>query len=410
MKREAVQRATDGARIGIEAYLWSKAGSYRQSGVSAYIRYLVLGLSAVPLPGQGLVYLPSSAPLADLPAASPLQVRIGPPLLLHPAARILWEHSLFPLLLRRDRVNLLHATMNVAPWWSPCPVVVTIHDLAYLRYPQVHPLGRRLYLTAFTRLTIRRARAIVTVSQYTRLEVERFFRVPGQRIHVIYEGHDDRFRPLPREQIELFREQKGLPPRYLLYVGNLEPRKNLSRLVQAYARTGRPGRVPLVLAGPPGWGCASLFHLIDTLGLSGQVIFPGFVAAEELPLWYNGAEAFIYPSLYEGFGLPPLEAMACGTPVLVSTASSLPEVVGDAGLQVAPDDVDGMTEAIQRLLDDSDLRVSLRQRGLERARRFSWERMARETASLYGQLLDGQDEGSPAPARIRDGRVARPPR
>jgi len=389
-------------RIGIEAYLWSQAGSYRQSGVSNYIRHLVLGLAEVPPADQLLVYLPSAGPAGDLPAVSRLHARIGPALLRHPAARILWEHSVFPFLLWRDRVDLLHATMNVAPWWSPCPVVVTIHDLAYLRYPQVHPLGRRLYLGAFTRLTVRRAKAIVAVSQYTRREIGQFFRVPMERIHVIYEGYDARFRPLPHEEVEAFRKQRGLPPRYLLYLGNLEPRKNLSRLVQAYARISGREQVPLVLAGPRGWGYADLFRQVDRLGLSGRVAFPGFVPAEELPLWYNGAEAFVYPSLYEGFGLPPLEAMACGTPVLVSSASSLPEVVGEAGLQVPPEDVDALAEALQRLLDDAELRAALRQRGLEQAGRFSWARMAEETAGLYRQLIEEKDGGDTMPCASRN--------
>jgi glycosyltransferase involved in cell wall biosynthesis len=373
-------------RIGIEAYLWGQAGSYRQSGVSAYVRHLVRGLAGVSLPGEALVYLPFDCQ-ADFPTASHLRGQVSPIPLLRPAQRILWEHTIFPFLLWKDRVRLLHATMNVAPWWSPCPVVVTILDLAYLRYPHVHPPGRRLYLDVMTRLTVRQARAIVAISQYTREEIERLLHVPPARIHIIYLGVDADLRPLPRDQVETFRRQRGLPERYLLYLGNLEPRKNLPRLVQAYARIRKCG-VPLVLAGARGWGYAELFELVEKLGLSPQVLFPGFVPRQELPLWYNGAEALVYPSLYEGFGLPPLEAMACGTPVLVSTAASLPEVVGEAGLQVSPDDVEGLAKAMRRLLQDEDLRADLRQRGLMQARRFTWEQMARETAGLYQKLLE----------------------
>ena len=211
--------------------------------------------------------------------------------------------------------------------------------------------------------------------------------VPAGRIRVIYPGVDADFRPLPPEEVEDFRRRRGLPERYFLYVGNLEPRKNLLRLVQAYARL-RPSGVPLILAGARGWGYAELFQEVEALGLADRVLFPGFIPREELPLWYNGAEAFFYPSLYEGFGLPPLEAMACGTPVVVSTAASLPEVVGTAGLQVAAEDVEAMAETMRRLLEEPELRAELGRRGLAQARNFRWEKMARETADLYRQLLE----------------------
>lgn len=383
-------RAKEEWRVGLEAYLWGQPGSYRQSGVSTYIRHLVQEMGTLEWPGEMLVYLPSPDAAREIPGR--LRARVSPIELHRPAARILWQHSLFPFLLARDRVALLHATMNVAPWWTPCPVVVTIHDLAYLRYPEVHPLGRRLYLSALTRITVRRARAIVAVSRFTRDEIVRFFRVPPQRIRVIYEGYDPAFRPLPAAEVEAFRKQHNLPERYLLYVGNLEPRKNLPTLVRAFARIAAEHDLVLVLAGPPGWGYTGLFRLVEALGLEGRVRFPGFVPAEELPLWYNAAVAFVYPSRYEGFGLPPLEAMACGTPVVVSSASSLPEVVGEAAVQVDPDDVDSLAGALLELLTRHELRETYRERGPERARRFSWSRAARETLFLYRELLE---QGAP---------------
>jgi glycosyltransferase involved in cell wall biosynthesis len=376
---------TRARRVGIQAYLWGEVGTYRQSGVSGYIRHLVRGLAGVPGLDEALVYLPSPAPLAELPTVPHLQGRTPWLPLRRPSQRILWEHAVFPFLLWKDRVDLLHAPMNVAPWWTPCPVVVTIVDLAYMRYPYVHPRGRRLYLTAFTRLTVRRARAVIAISDYTREEVVRLLGVPRERIHVTHLGVDGDFRPLPPDQVEAFRRQRGLPERYLLYLGNLEPRKNLPRLVQAYARTGLD--IPLVLAGAKGWSYSELFRTVESLDLAGQVLFPGFVPREELPLWYNGATAFLYPSLYEGFGLPPLEAMACGTPVLVSNTSSLPEVVGEAGILVPPDDVEAMAGALQRLVQDTGLRARLRQQGLERTRLFTWERMAQQTVALYQRVL-----------------------
>ena len=373
-------------RIGLQAFLWGEAGTYRQSGVSNYIRHLVQGLAGVALP-QVLVYLPFPEALEDFPPASHLQPRLSLLPLRKPTVRILWEHLAFPWHLEKDRISLLHAPMNVAPLWTPCPVVVTVMDLAFWRYPQVHPWGRRLYLGLFTRLSVRRARAVIVLSSYIRRELETFLHVPSGRIRVIHPGVDPDYRPLPSEQVEEFRRRRGLPDRYFLYVGNLEPRKNLRRLVQAYARL-RPEGVSLILAGARGWGYAELFQEVEALGLAGRILFPGFVPRQELPLWYNGAEALLYPSLYEGFGLPPLEAMACGTPVVVSTAASLPEVVGPAGLQVAAEDVEGLAEAMRRLLEEAELRTELRRRGLEQARRFRWEKMAQETADLYRQVLE----------------------
>ncbi len=379
-------------RVGVQAYLWSKAGSYRQSGVSNYIRHLVRGLGGLSWPGQALAYLPSQDVLEDVPAAPHLYPRVSALPLRRPSWRIFWEHSVFPLLLWQDRVDLLHATMNVAPWWTSCPVVVTIHDLAYMRYPHVHPRGRRMYLNALTRWTVRRSMAVIADSACTKREVEQLLHVADRRVTVIHLGVDPDFAPLPQEQVEEFRRRKGLPPRYVLYVGNLEPRKNLVRLVQAYARLQDPA-VPLVLAGARGWGYGDLFQAVEELGLSRQVLFPGFVPREELPLWYNGAVAFVFPSLYEGFGLPPLEAMACGTPVLVSTASSLLEVVGGAGLAVPPEDVEGLSSALRQLLTDKQLRDDLSRQGLEQAKRFSWERTVQETADLYLRLLEGSRRG-----------------
>jgi glycosyltransferase involved in cell wall biosynthesis len=373
--------------MGIQATLWGEAGTYRQSGVSNYIRHLVRGLASIPSLGRAFVYLPSAAAVADVPMVPHMEPRFPLIPLRRPAQRILWEHTLLPLLLWKDRVDLLHATMNVAPWWTPCPVIVSIMDLAYIRYPHVHPRGRRLYLTALSRLTVRRARAIVAISRFTGDEVERLLHVPATRIHVTYLGVDGDFRPLPPDQVTAFCRQRGLPDHYLLYVGNLEPRKNLSRLVRAYASL-RHLDIPLVLAGARGWGYADLFRQVESLGLTRQILFPGFVPREELPLWYNGATALVYPSFYEGFGLPPLEAMACGTPVLTSNSSSLPEVVGEAGLQVPPDDVDVLAAALQRLVQDAELRADLRRQGLERARQFTWERMAQETAALYRRVRE----------------------
>ena len=183
-----------------------------------------------------------------------------------------------------------------------------------------------------------------------------------------------------------FRQRRGLPERFVLFVGTLEPRKNLARLVEAFARV-RDGRVGLVLAGGKGWLYDELFARVEALGLSRGVILPGYVKNDELPLWYNAAIGLVYPSLYEGFGLPVLEAQACGTPVLTSNVSSLPEAAGDASSMVDPYDVEELAAGLDRLLTDELLRHELRERGLAHAKQFSWPRTARETARVYRRAL-----------------------
>jgi glycosyltransferase involved in cell wall biosynthesis len=211
--------------------------------------------------------------------------------------------------------------------------------------------------------------------------------VSPEKVEVIYCGVDKAFRPFPERKVASFRQQRGLPEKIILFVGTIEPRKNLARLVEAYSHL-RDRSVKLVIGGARGWLYEEVFARVEELELTGDVLFPGYIPPDELPLWYNVAELFVYPSLYEGFGLPPLEAMACGTPVITSNVSSLPEVVGEAGLTVDPMDSEGLAETINQMLDDGALRQSMRERGLARASRFSWTKAARETVRVYRRALD----------------------
>jgi len=279
----------------------------------------------------------------------------------------------------------------VGPLASPCPLVVTIFDLSFLRYPQAFRLGNWLYLRLFTRVSARRARRIIAISKHTKADITHWLGVPPERIEVVYCGVEERFHSLPAEEVLAFRRKKGLPEQFLLHVGTLEPRKNLSLLLRAYARLRAAGGnpPPLILAGARGWMCEGLFSQVEELGLGDSVHFPGYVRPEELPLWYNAATCFVYPSLYEGFGLPPLEAMACGTPVLSSNAASLPEVVGDAGLLLDPVDEEAWAHELARVLSRPELQRELAERGLDRARRFNWRRAAEETVQVYRCALAG---------------------
>jgi glycosyltransferase involved in cell wall biosynthesis len=213
--------------------------------------------------------------------------------------------------------------------------------------------------------------------------------VPPGRVDVVYCGVDQAFRPLPAAEVDCFREQRALPNRFILFLGTLEPRKNVQKLIRAYSqwRNSEPGIPKLVVAGAKGWYYERIFAEVERLGLAGQVIFPGYVAQEELPLWYNAADLFVYPSQFEGFGLPVLEAMACGTPAVTTNVASLPEVGGDAAWLVSPDNEAELVEAVRRVLKDAALRQEMKARGLAHAANFTWERTARQTLDTYDRAL-----------------------
>jgi glycosyltransferase involved in cell wall biosynthesis len=256
----------------------------------------------------------------------------------------------------------------------------------------------RLYLDLSARYHVRVATRLLAISKATKDDLVRIYGVPPERVAVTYLAADESYSPVEDlAQIAAAKARHGIAGEYLLFVGTLQPRKNLVRLVQAFAEATGPGRnaqgqsglpnLQLVVAGKKGWWYSELFSVVKALGLGSRVVFPGYVAASDLPALYSGSTAFVFPSLYEGFGMPALEAMACGTPVLASNVSSLPEVVGDAGILVDPTDTGALAAAMRRLVDDSALRAELRQRGLARASRFSWERCAHETLAVFREAL-----------------------
>jgi glycosyltransferase involved in cell wall biosynthesis len=301
-----------------------------------------------------------------------------------------WEHLAQPWTLYRIDADLVHGPVFIAPLFSTCPTVITIHDLSFIRLPHLFRPFNRLYLAVMTRLSARRARRLIAVSAHTAAESVKLLGVPMERIDVIYHGVDPIFRPLPDGEIRAFRQKQGLPDRFVLCVGTLEPRKNHTRLVEAFARI-YDGKSKLVLVGGKGWLYDELFAKVKALGLDEAVIFQGYAMNEDLPLWYNAATVFAYPSLYEGFGMPILEAQACGTAVMTSTIPPLPETAGDAALLADPHDVEEMAAHLNQLLTDESLRSDLEERGLAQARRFTWTRTAQETARTYRCALEKGD-------------------
>jgi glycosyltransferase involved in cell wall biosynthesis len=264
------------------------------------------------------------------------------------------------------------------------PTVVTVHDLVFLRYPERFRRSKRLYLQALTGWSVRRARRVIAVSESTADDIVQLLGLPRRRITVIPNGIDHAaLRPLPAAEVAAFRRAKGLPERVILYVGTLEPRKNLPALIRAYAAIRAETGATLVLAGGKGWFYEEIFRTVRDLGLADVVRFPGYVPDAELPLWYNSAEVFVYPSLYEGFGLPALEALACAVPVIAANTSALPEVVGQAGLLIDPADDAALAAALRAVLTDPALAARLRAAGPPQAARFAWDAAARRTLAVY---------------------------
>jgi glycosyltransferase involved in cell wall biosynthesis len=378
-------------RIGLLAQLLSFQEGYRQAGVSRYIEYL-------------LRYAP-----AELQSDETLTVYAGPDAR-HPArlsgfdprvewhwtrwptgrvpVRILWEQLAAPFLARQAQLDLIHAPVNIVPLVSGAARVVTIHDLAFLEYPEQYPSMQRRYLTEMTRASTRRADRVIAVSEYTARDVAQRLDVDPERITAVPNGVDASFVPRQgSEELRRFKWKNSLPADFLLFVGTLQPRKNLIGLLRAYARIPAETRIPLYVVGGEGWMYREIFDEVSSLGISRDVVFPGYAASETLPLWYSAAAACIYPSYYEGFGLPVLEAMACGVPVVTSDRTSLPEVAGDAAILVNPDDPDDIASGITMVLEDAERRHAMSRAGVEQAGRFTWQRTARETVAVYRNVL-----------------------
>jgi glycosyltransferase involved in cell wall biosynthesis len=370
--------------VGINALLLSRQPGYRRSGIGRYLDRLLEALPAaldddalVVYAGRGVS--PPDRVLARSWRSTPISVE-------RPPMRVAWEQAALPFVARRDRLDVFHGTMNVLPRWLPCPGVVTIHDLAFLRWPEQVPVRRYRYLATAVRAAAKRAARVIAVSESTKRDVVELLGVDPARITVTYLGVDARFRPSSAAELAAFRERAHLHRPYVLAVGNLEPRKNLPALLRAFARLASEIPHQLVLVGAEGWLTGEIHMTVERLRLGDRVRMTGFVEDDELPAWYGGADLFVYPSLYEGFGLPVVEAMACGTPVVTANASSLPEVAGDAAVTVEPRDDDTIAAGMRRVLSDATLARALRGRGRERAESFTWERTAKQTVAVYREV------------------------
>jgi glycosyltransferase involved in cell wall biosynthesis len=303
------------------------------------------------------------------------------------------EQLRIPLDLRREGIDLFHAPHYVLPPLIPCKSVVTIHDCIHLRFPQYLP-NRLAYAYARSSLWIatHRSNRVLTVSEASKRDILRYFSIPENKIDVIYNAIDERYGEAPSpDEVLRVRERYQLNDPFVLYAGNIKPHKNLERLIEAFNTLRRSGldTVKLVIIGDEISKYAALRRAVHKYKLHKHVRFFGFVPDKTLAVLYRLAGVFVFPSLYEGFGLPPLEAMASGTPVITSNVSSLPEVVGDAALLIDPYEPDAIADAMRRVLTEPALREDLRQRGLQRVKEFSWDRSVRRVHEIYQEVLAG---------------------
>ncbi|MBN2549205.1 MAG: glycosyltransferase family 4 protein [Anaerolineales bacterium] len=306
-----------------------------------------------------------------------------------PARRLIWEQTEFPRLAAREKIDLLHSLHYTHPLILPCASVVTFHDMTFFLYPELHTRSKRLFFPLAIRLSARLAEALIAVSDSTRRDAIRLLNIPPQKIHAVPSGINPEFQPITdAARLEAVRRKYRLPDAFVLFVGLIEPRKNIPLLLRAYARLVSEGTAPdLVLAGRLGWLAEDLGQLLQSLGIQERVHLPGYISPEDLPIVYNLARVFVYPSIYEGFGFPPLEAMACGTPVITSATSAMQDYVAEAGILTPPQDEAALTQALQSLLGDAALQHKLSIAGRLQAQKFSWQTTAEGTLRVYEYAL-----------------------
>jgi len=360
-----------------------------RTGIGHYVAELISGLREAD-PGVELLpfYQMYLARLLRRPGERrPSRPCARPPSWLRPTVEKLYQAA-FARVGRLCGCQLYHEPCNIPGPWDGL-ILTTIHDLSVIRYPQWHPADRVQWYQSQFEAALARSEHFVAVSEFTKREMVELLAISPERITVIHAGPRPAFRPRPPDQVRTWLAARGLPAQYLLYVGTLEPRKNLDGILAAYSRLPSSIRegCPLLLAGSAGWQHEAIDRLVRGHGLQAQVRALGYQDDQALAMLYAGARALVWPSFYEGFGLPPLEAMATGTPVISANSSSIPEVVASAGILVDPHDVGQISAAIRAVLEDRVLAEALSQRGLRRSREFSRLRFAAEHAALYRRLV-----------------------
>lgn len=375
-------------KIGIDASL--VVGE--KAGVGFYTACLIEALAALD-PVNDYVLYPFFYHVFDprfkelKPPASNFSVRFSR--LPEKSIRYLWFRSGIPRHWLIGNVDVLHSTTYCCPHRHIGKLVITIYDISFIHYPEHHTEANRVHCLKGTLDSATMADCIIAISEHTKSDLVEYLNIPGDRIVVTHLAARRAFRPRPPEEVRAYNQNHwGLESPYILSVGTLEPRKNIRRLIGAYCSL--PGELrdhyQLVIAGGKGWLSSDVYRTVTEMGAESRVRFLGYIPEPDLPWLYCGASCFVYPSLYEGFGLPPLEAMATGIPVIASNTSSMPEVLGNAGVLVDPQSDEDLGSAMIRVLSDSDLRREMSSNGLSRSALFSWEKTAAQTLKIYESL------------------------
>jgi glycosyltransferase involved in cell wall biosynthesis len=353
-------------------------------GAGVYIIQLIRSLAVLETGHKFVIFAQESGrELIHIPPKQNLDWVVAPDK--SPARRLLWEQTILPQLVRRSGVDLLHSLHYTRPLILPCASVVTFHDMTFFLFPHLHTRSKRLFFPLAIRMSARLADALIAISESTRRDAIRLLGLSAQKIFTVPLGISEEFQPISDQALlQARRLAYNLPDEFILYVGLVEPRKNLPLLLKAYSRLINKENTPaLVIVGRFGWMYDDVLRQIDELNLKGKVYFTGYVPAQDLPIVYNLARVFVYPSLYEGFGFPPLEAMACGTPVITSAVSAMLDHVGDAGVLVPPNNEDALVQAMHTVLSNPTLRQGLAEKGLAQVAQFTWQRTALETLKVY---------------------------
>ncbi len=361
-------------------------------GVGNYIKNLVCALSKADRENQYLIFASSEnvGHLKEL--GENFRIELAPN---NPVLRVAWEQTILPLKLKLGKIDVYHGPAFAAPLLKTCSQVVSIHDMTVHLFPEQHSLHTRWYLRALVPAILRASDGIITVSESAKADILKFGKVKDDNVCVIPLGVEERFRQIRDERsLSMIRKKYSLEREFILFVGMIEPRKNLENLVDAFLTDSLPQLCDLVLAGSFGWGYSELLQKIGASNNKGCIRMPGYVDDTDLPALYSAATAFVYPSFYEGFGLPILEAMACGTPVITSSVSSLPEVAGDAALLVDPTDAKALASALQRIVKDGSLRQDLSRRGRQRSSLFTWHQSAEKTLAVYRRAATADTLGN----------------
>jgi len=368
-------------RIGIDARLVY----YSQAGIGQYILNLVKWLGEIDSANEYVLLQSRKDHTTIIKQANFRRASLWTP------SHHRFEQHALPAEIVRQGLDLLHSPDFIPPFRASCRTIITVHDLAFLLYPQFLTQESARYYGQIDQ-AVRRADHIIADSKNTRQDILSLLGAPADKVSVVYLAANPVYRPIPLDQARQRAADKfGLEGDFILFVSTIEPRKNLATLLRAYRQLLDAYKldVELALVGGQGWLYEEIPSLVKDLRLTDKAHFLGRVPDKDLLHLYNAAGVLVHPAIYEGFGLPPLEAMACGTPVIVSNTSSLPEVIGDAGLLIEPENVDAWAVALWRVFTDDTLRDELAQKALARSGYFSWERTARQTLDIYRQVVDG---------------------